>query len=188
MAVPLHLLLSVNSLFSILWMCLVQGVHCSRCSCFRGMFGRRLTPAMIIKVRTPPQCALQVIDGALGPAWCGAALSEIQRMHRAGRLHANATHILRSGARQLLPKAGILEAELLDPVRRPHVKPSSNTPGRSYPAGLTVSCGHRACAQRTIGCGGGACMHEGLETVCMRPPMQRGVSLSVPHSAARGTA
>jgi len=139
-AVPLHLLLSVNSLFSILWMCLVQGVHCSRCSCFRGMFGRRLTPAMIIKVRTPPQCALQVIDGALGPAWCGAALSEIQRMHRAGRLHANATHILRSGARQLLPKAGILEAELLDPVRRPHVKPSSSTPGRSYPAGLTVSC------------------------------------------------
>ncbi len=58
----------------------------------------------------------QVLDGVLGMNWCLAAQSEIEGLRRAGRLHANATHILRSGERQLLPKAGILEAELLDPV------------------------------------------------------------------------
>ena len=58
----------------------------------------------------------QVLDGVLGMDWCLAARSEIEGLRRAGRLHANATHILRMGERQLLPKAGILEAELLDPV------------------------------------------------------------------------
>lgn len=52
----------------------------------------------------------------LGGEWCRAARAEIEGLRRAGRLHANATHIVRAGERQLLPKAGILEAELLDPV------------------------------------------------------------------------
>ncbi|KAK9826372.1 hypothetical protein WJX81_004197 [Elliptochloris bilobata] len=57
-----------------------------------------------------------VIDGALGANWCLAARGEVERVWRAGRLHANATHIVRAGERQLLPKASILEAELLDPA------------------------------------------------------------------------
>ena len=57
----------------------------------------------------------------LGGDWCLAARGEIEGLRAAGRLHANATHIVRAGERQLLPKAGILEAELLDPVRKTNI-------------------------------------------------------------------
>ena len=72
---------------------------------------------------TPAPRYFQVLDGVFGGEWCLAARGEIEGLRRAGRLHANATHIVRAGERQLLPKAGILEAELLDPARSSNPNP-----------------------------------------------------------------
>ena len=71
------------------------------------------TPAVCEQLRTD---GWAVVDGGFGETWCHLLRDDIITLAESRALGLNATHTVRGGKTELLPKQGILETELESPA------------------------------------------------------------------------